>query len=169
MHSEAAVVDLPAGEEASVRQPEAAIRVRDLRKTYGRTDAVRGVSFEVRRGMGGTFGVAALGALFQHLASDRLAHTLAGSGVTAAQRDQIVHNIGSGRGVAGAGLDPQVAARVGRAPRDAFIHALSSGMWLSTGLALAGAVMALALVERKHGETPDPARRPEAAAEALRA
>ncbi|MGE5635414.1 MAG: MFS transporter [Nocardioidaceae bacterium] len=97
------------------------------------------------RMVGGTFGVAALGALFQRLASDRLADTLAGTGVGAAQREQIVHNIGSAKDV-DAGLDPQQAAQVGRAAHDAFIHALSGGMWLSTALALAGAVAALVLV-----------------------
>ena len=48
------------------------------------------------RMVGGTFGVAAIGALFQHLASSQLADELAGSGVTAAQRDRIVENLGAG-------------------------------------------------------------------------
>ncbi|HEY3021718.1 MAG TPA: MFS transporter, partial [Solirubrobacteraceae bacterium] len=48
------------------------------------------------RMVGGTFGVAAIGALFQHLASARLASELAGTGVTAAQRDRIVENLGAG-------------------------------------------------------------------------
>ncbi len=109
------------------------------------------------RMVGGTFGVAAIGALFQQLASHRLQELLAGTGVTAAQRDQIVHNLGSG--AAPAGTDPQVAA----AAKEAFIHALSSGMWLSAGVALAGAVIALLFIQRK--TTPAPA--PEAAAEPI--
>jgi EmrB/QacA subfamily drug resistance transporter len=109
------------------------------------------------RMVGGTFGVAAIGALFQQLASHRLQELLAGTGVTAAQRDQIVHNLGSGG--APAGTDPQVAA----AAKEAFIHALSSGMWLSAGVALAGAVIALLFIQRK--TTPAPA--PEAAAEPI--
>jgi EmrB/QacA subfamily drug resistance transporter len=121
------------------------------------------------RMVGGTFGVAALGALFQHLSSTRLADSLEGTGVTAAQRDEIVHNIGSGRDGAGSGLDPQTAAQVGRAAKDAFIHALSSGMWLSTGVALAGALVALLFVQRRPADRPDPTARPEAAAEALSA
>jgi EmrB/QacA subfamily drug resistance transporter len=121
------------------------------------------------RMVGGTFGVAALGALFQHLASGRLAELLRGTGVTAAQRDEIVHNIGSARDAAGSGLDPQTAAQVGRAAKDAFIHALSSGMWLSTGVALTGVLVALLLVEPKEAPGPEPAPQPEAAAEPVRA
>jgi EmrB/QacA subfamily drug resistance transporter len=64
----------------------------------------------MNRMVGATFGVAALGALFQH-------------------------ELGT-------------AAQVGPATRDAFVHALSTGMWLSAGLALAGAVAAHVLVER---------------------
>ena len=50
------------------------------------------------RMVGGTFGVAALGALFQHLSAERLADSLAGTGVTAAQRERLVENIGAGAG-----------------------------------------------------------------------
>jgi EmrB/QacA subfamily drug resistance transporter len=121
----------------------------------------------MNRMLGGTFGVAALGALFQHLASNRLEHTLSGTGVTAAQREQIVHSLGSSRDSVGAGLDPHVAAQVGRAAKDAFIHALASGMWLSTGMALAGALVALAFVQRKGGELPSAPAEPEPAAQAL--
>jgi hypothetical protein len=110
---------------------------------------------------GGTFGVAAIGALFQHLASSRLQDLLAGTGVSAAQRDQIVHSLGSGGGPAGA--DPQVAA----AAKEAFIHALSSGMWLSAGVAFTGAIIALVFIAPKTTKLPDPARAPEATAEAV--
>jgi EmrB/QacA subfamily drug resistance transporter len=64
----------------------------------------------MNRMVGATFGVAALGALFQH-------------------------ELGS-------------AGAVGPATGAAFVHALSTGMWIACGLALAGAVAALALVER---------------------
>src|SRR3954465_10368461 len=93
------------------------------------------------RMVGGTFGVAAIGALFQHLASNKLTELLAGSGVTAAQRDDLVHNLGSG-GLSG--VDPHTAA----AAKEAFVHALSSGMWLSAGVALLGAVIAAPLIGR---------------------
>jgi MFS family permease len=118
------------------------------------------------RMLGGTFGVAAIGALFQHLASNRLAETLAGTGLTAAQRDDIVHNLGSGKQGDLSGLDPHTAHQVADAGRDAFIHALSRGMWLSSGVAFLGAMIALALIRRREAEMPDAARAPQAAAEA---
>src|SRR3954451_14742678 len=107
------------------------------------------------RMVGGTFGVAAIGALFQHLASNKLTELLAGSGVTAAQREDLVHNLGSG-GLTG--VDPQTAA----AAKEAFIHALSSGMWLSAGVALLGAVVAAASIGRIEA-APVRAAAPEAA------
>jgi EmrB/QacA subfamily drug resistance transporter len=104
------------------------------------------------RMVGGTLGVAALGALFQHLAADRLANALAGTGISAAQREDIVHNLGSTRSSAVAGAGPHVAEQVARAGRDAFIHALSGGMWLCVGVALLGALAALLFVERQSRE-----------------
>jgi EmrB/QacA subfamily drug resistance transporter len=111
------------------------------------------------RMVGATFGVAALGALFQHLARDQLAHRLAGTGVTDAQREQIVHNLGAGG--SGANLPPEAA----NAAREAFIHALSNGMWLSASVAALGAILAFWLIAPKSAKQPAPARRPEAAAE----
>jgi EmrB/QacA subfamily drug resistance transporter len=105
------------------------------------------------RMVGGTFGVAILGALFQHLASNKLTELLSGTGVTAAQRNEIVHNLGSG-GLSN--VDPRTAA----AAKEAFIHALANGMWLSAGVAATGAVVAAVLI----GRTPVPAPRPAAEA-----
>ena len=48
------------------------------------------------RMVGGTFGVAAIGALFQHLARNDLEQSLSGTGVSAAARERIVENLGSG-------------------------------------------------------------------------
>jgi hypothetical protein len=121
----------------------------------------------MNRMLGGTFGVAALGALFQHLSRNELAHKLAGTGISARVRDELVHNLGSPHNPALAHLPPDVAARVGTASNAAFVHALSSAMWLSTGMALLGVVAALVLIERKRVEHPEPAREPEAAAEAV--
>jgi hypothetical protein len=46
-----------------------------------------------------------------------------------------------------------VAAQVKVAANDAFIHALSSGMWLSAGVAATGAVLAFWLVAPKERST----------------
>jgi EmrB/QacA subfamily drug resistance transporter len=111
------------------------------------------------RMVGATFGVAAIGALFQHLASDRLAQDLAQTGISAAQQERIVDNLGAGNEAAG--LPPQAA----EAAHEAFIHALSNGMWLSAGVAALGALLALWLIGPKRVEEPDAAARPDAAAE----
>jgi hypothetical protein len=116
----------------------------------------------MNRMVGATFGVAAIGALFQHLAGNELAHKLAGTGVSKAQQDEIVHGLGAG---GGGHMSPQVAD----AARDAFIHAFSNGMWLSAGVAATGVLLALWLISPKKAERPDPAHRPEAAAEAVSA
>jgi EmrB/QacA subfamily drug resistance transporter len=112
------------------------------------------------RMVGGTFGVAAIGALFQHLARNQLADELAGTGVTAAQRERLVENLG------GSGGDGGVPAQAIDAAHNAFIHALSNGMWLSAGVSAVGAVVALFLIAPKLAPRPDAAARPEAAAEA---
>ena len=124
------------------------------------------------RMVGGTFGVAALGALFQHLARNDLAHSLAGTGISATQRDQLVSGLGT---ASDAGQLPPVAVN---AAHDAFIHALASGMWLSASVAAAGALIAFFTIGGKPvpqvavsaaagvpaAEDPDLAREPERAA-----
>jgi hypothetical protein len=117
------------------------------------------------RMVGGTFGVAALGALFQSLASSRLDHLLAGTSVAPVQREAIVENLGSGRIQESLrGLDPEAARQAGDAAKEAFVHALASGMWLAGGVALAGAATALALIGRLPTRRTDPAAQAEAAA-----
>ena len=110
------------------------------------------------RMVGGTFGVAALGALFQHLARNDLAHSLAGTGISAAQRDQLVSGLGTG---SDAGHMPAVAVNAGH---DAFIHALASGMWLSAGVAATGVLISFLLIGSRPVHRQDAATRPEAAA-----
>ena len=108
------------------------------------------------RMVGGTFGVAAIGALFQHLARNELAEDLAGTGVSAATRERIVENLGSG---SDGGLGPQAA----EAAHNAFIHALSTGMWLAAGVSLLGVLVAFFAIEPLAARSPDPALRSERA------
>ena len=82
--------------------------------------------------VGGTFGVAALGALFQHLARSDIAESLAGTGVTAAQQEHLAEGLGMASDAAGLPLAAAEAAR------NAFIHALSNGMWLSAAVGCSG-------------------------------
>jgi EmrB/QacA subfamily drug resistance transporter len=100
------------------------------------------------RMVGGTFGVATIGALFQSLMKNRLATDLQGLHLTAAQHQHIVDGVGIGQsGDALRGLDPSTAQQAGRAMKDAFVHGLSGGLKLSTAVAAAGAVLAFTLVE----------------------
>jgi EmrB/QacA subfamily drug resistance transporter len=110
------------------------------------------------RMVGGTFGVAVLGALFQHLARNDIANSLAGTGVSHAQQEQLVQSLGTASG--GANLPPVAV----EAAHNAFIHALANGMWLSAGVAAFGAVLAFRLIGDKPARQPDAASGPEAAA-----
>ena len=119
------------------------------------------------RMVGGTFGVAALGALFQHIGAARLGEALAGTAATSAQRQALAENLGQGTGGDTlAGADPATAERVVHAVQDAFVHALTTGMWLATGVALVGALAAWVFISDELTEHPSPAERPRAAAEA---
>lgn len=98
------------------------------------------------RMVGGTFGVAALGALFQSEAKSRLASTLGGAdGLTASQRSDFAHQLTGGTphiaGVSGAKAERLVAAG-----HDAFIYGLSHAMTLSVGIALAGVLVAFLMI-----------------------
>ncbi|HEU4656494.1 MAG TPA: MFS transporter [Capillimicrobium sp.] len=86
------------------------------------------------RMVGGTFGVAALGALITGVGRDHL--TTALPQATGAQIDRLADGLGSGG--ASAGADPAIAA----AMRDAFVSALQSGMRVAAAVTLAGALVA---------------------------
>ena len=116
------------------------------------------------RMVGGTFGVAAIGALFQSLARDRVGEAGAAAGLPSSMEHELVENLGSGRveGMA-RGLDPAAAERLADGMREAFVHALGGALTLSAAVAAAGAVIALALIEPTRAQRPvDIARQPEA-------
>jgi EmrB/QacA subfamily drug resistance transporter len=99
------------------------------------------------RMVGGTFGVAAIGALFQGLTRGDVHDKL--EFVPADQREKLVEAAGSTniRDIAQE-LDPAAAQQIVTTVEESFIHALSTAMWLSFGVALAGAVMAALLIDR---------------------
>jgi EmrB/QacA subfamily drug resistance transporter len=110
------------------------------------------------RMVGGTFGVAAIGALFQSLSKDRLTEHLSGLHLTTAQSSHVADALGSGGAKqAVQSLDPHTAQQVSGAMKDAFVHGLSGSLKLSTAVAAAGAVLALFLIESK-AERRAPAR-----------
>jgi MFS family permease len=100
------------------------------------------------RMVGGTFGVAAIGALFQALTRDGLQEKL--SSVSPGQREELVHAAGSSDvGEIARQMDPESARQIVTAVEESFIHALSTAMWLSFAVALVGAVAAAVLIDRR--------------------
>ncbi len=105
----------------------------------------------MNRMIGGTLGVAVIGAVFQGAARSKLDHLLAGSGLTAAQRSDIAHGLGGGQSNVPAGLDHSQAAQVTSAAHDAFVSAFASSMKVATGVVAAGVVVAVALIRSQRG------------------
>jgi EmrB/QacA subfamily drug resistance transporter len=102
------------------------------------------------RMVGGTFGVAAIGALFQTLSHGRFEQLAASLPVDDAKRAQIEGALGSGAARdAVKGLDPQTAQQAADALRESFVHALSGSLKLSTAVAAAGAVVAFFLIDAR--------------------
>ncbi|MEK6277719.1 MAG: MFS transporter [Actinomycetota bacterium] len=110
------------------------------------------------RMIGGTFGVAAIGAIFQGEVRSRLDELLANTSVSAGQRSEIANTLGSGSSAPGI-IPPAEAKQVAAAGNDAFVYALSHAMRLSMAVAAAGAVIGFLLIEGRlrRRETVEPA------------
>ena len=101
------------------------------------------------RMVGGTFGVAAVGALFQSLSDSKLASKLDGVNLTAAQKTWFADNLGSGDvGSHIQQLPPETGRRVSEALHETFISSLTASMRLSAVVALVGAGIAFFGIER---------------------
>jgi EmrB/QacA subfamily drug resistance transporter len=96
-------------------------------------------TLSMSRMVGGTFGVAALGALVAAVGRSKLETSL--PGLPAAERERIVDGLGSGAAAAG-----DAPADVVRAGEEAFVSALSSGLLVGAGAALTAAVLAAWLI-----------------------
>jgi EmrB/QacA subfamily drug resistance transporter len=101
------------------------------------------------RMVGGSLGVAVTGAIFQGLVSSRLDTLLVGSGVDAAQRSEIAHQLGGGSTERVQGVDPAQAKEVIAAGREAFVYALGHAMEVSAAVALVGAVVGATAIRAK--------------------
>ena len=107
------------------------------------------------RMVGGTFGVAVLGAIFQGSSRTELESALSGSGVPASQVDSISQQLGSGGlDQALAGLPPDVAREAAGAAHDAFISGLTTSIGISAAVAAGGAILAWFLIA---SQRPEPA------------
>jgi EmrB/QacA subfamily drug resistance transporter len=99
------------------------------------------------RMVGGTFGVAAVGALFQQLSDNRLHERLGELPLSSQQQAWFSDNLGSGNvDEKLKQLDPGTAQQVGRVLKETFVHSLSTSLRLSTAVAVAGVVVALVLL-----------------------
>jgi EmrB/QacA subfamily drug resistance transporter len=89
------------------------------------------------RMVGGTFGVAAMGALVTGLGRHRIEETL--PQLPAAARDRLTEGLG-------AGAAQQASGAVADAVREAFVYALNNGLRLGAAVAAAGALLAWLLI-----------------------
>jgi hypothetical protein len=94
----------------------------------------------MNRMVGGTFGVALLGAVVTALGKHRLEELLPNA--TSAQVDRLADGLGSGAAPQG------VSGRVAGATTDAFVHALSGGLRLAAVFAFASVIVALVTIRR---------------------
>jgi hypothetical protein len=95
-------------------------------------------TLSMNRMVGGTFGVAALGALIAAIGRHDLERSL--PRVPAAARERLVDGLGSGAGIAGA------PAHVKGATVHAFVDALGAGLTLSAAATLVAAAAAWLLI-----------------------
>lgn len=93
------------------------------------------------RMVGGTFGVAAMGALITGLGKAKLDDTL--PAVPAGQRQELADSLGAGGATRAAG-------NVGDAAREAFVYALNHGLRIGAAVAAVGALVAWMLVADRH-------------------
>jgi hypothetical protein len=102
------------------------------------------------RMVGGTFGVAVLGAIFQGHSRAVLEQDLHGAGLAPAQIESMSEQLGSG-GLAQTldAMPPHVAEQAAGAARDAFISGLTTSIGVSAAVAASGAVLALVLLRSR--------------------
>ncbi|HEX7298561.1 MAG TPA: MFS transporter [Solirubrobacteraceae bacterium] len=89
------------------------------------------------RMVGGTFGVAAMGALITGLGKSKLDQLL--PGVPAGQRQGLADALGAGGGT-------QAGGQLGDAVREAFVYALNDGLRIGAAVAVVGALVAWLLI-----------------------
>jgi EmrB/QacA subfamily drug resistance transporter len=97
------------------------------------------------RMVGGSFGVAAMGALITGLGSHRLGQLL--PGLSDSARATLTESLGSG-------ASTNVTGRTASALQDAYVYALNDGLRVGAAVALVGAVFAFVLIEPKRATAP---------------
>jgi hypothetical protein len=126
---------------------------------------VAGGILSMSRMVGGTFGVAAVSALFQQISDNRLESRLSDLPMSASQKSWFMENVGSGAVQHRlTELDPQTANQVGDALRNTFVTALSTSLKLSAAVAAVGVAVAVLTIEGKPLRRPVPSELATAAA-----
>jgi hypothetical protein len=119
----------------------------------------------MNRMVGGTFGVALLGTIFQTVSRNKLMDNLSALNISAAQKSAIADNVGQSS--AGAHITNPT---IGHATKDAFVHGFTGAMTLSLGVATAGALLGFTLIQgvkRVKADEPVTAQQPETSAEPI--
>jgi EmrB/QacA subfamily drug resistance transporter len=102
-------------------------------------------TLSMSRMVGGTFGIAVLGALIQAVGRAKIDDRL--PGVAASARDKLVQGLGQGN------VGHHVTAQIAHATTDAYVAALQAGLRVSAAVASIGAVIAFALVRSRPTQT----------------
>jgi EmrB/QacA subfamily drug resistance transporter len=100
----------------------------------------------MNRMIGGSLGVAVIGAVFQGGVRSKLDQLLAGSGLGAGQREAVAQSLSGGQAAAPKGVGHAQAQQIVTAAHDAFVSAFASSMRVATGVAAAGVVVALVMI-----------------------
>jgi hypothetical protein len=121
----------------------------------------------MNRMVGGTLGVALLGAVFQSVSRSRLSHNLASMPLSSGQRSALADQLGQGASSVHI-ANPAMAQRVLHATHDAFIHGFTTAMIVSTSVAAIGAFVAFFFIDGVRQPKAEPVEQPDVAqAEAL--
>ncbi len=120
-------------------------------------------TLSMSRMVGGTFGVAVMGALVASIGSSKLASSL--PHLSAATRSTIASSLGAGGSVSGAHVSHQIVA----ASNNAFVSALGTGLTVSAIVAAAAAVMAAVLIQPKPAAVASAVAEPQVSGEAAAA
>ena len=116
------------------------------------------------RMVGGTFGVAALGALFQRMSDTRLESRLGDLPLSPTQQTWFMDNLGSGQVASRLHqLDPQTSRQVGHVLNETFINSLSTSLRLGAAVAAVGVAIAVLTIEGRPLRRSAAARVPAAA------
>jgi hypothetical protein len=117
-------------------------------------------TLSMSRMVGGTFGVAVMGALVTAIGRSDLNSSL--PHLPASTRQTIANALGSGGSVSGGHVSHQIVT----ATNDAFVSALGTGLTVSAIVAAAAAALAAVLIQRKRASTPTIVPEPQVSGEA---